>query len=285
MSPALTEALPAYGLWGLAGTVILLALFAMLRGRIRIEGGWGGLTIPRFSGFERLVHWLLALSFIVLALTGLNALYGAQILLPLIGPDAFAAVRSWSRLVHDNAAFPFMFALALACLLWLRHSLPHWRDVVWLAMGGGLLVRGWRPAAWKFNAGQKIFFWALMLGGLSLSLTGLALLFPWTAPLSKTFALLNGLGLRLPANLTPVEEMQLASALHTAAALALTCLVAVHTYLRTYGIQGAFSAMGTGEVDVNWARQHHSLWAERENKRMEDASATEADAARMAPAE
>jgi formate dehydrogenase subunit gamma len=111
------------------------------------------------------------------------------------------------------------------------------------------------------------------------------LLFPWTSPLSKTFALLNGLGLRLPANLTPVEELQLASAWHAAAALVLTCLVAIHLYLRTHGIQGAFSAMGTGEVDVNWARQHHSLWAEREIKRMEDASATDADAARMVPAE
>jgi formate dehydrogenase subunit gamma len=285
MGTPLTEALLAYGPWGLAGTVGLLVLFALLRGRVRIQPGWGGWTIPRFSGIERLVHWLLALSFVILALTGLNALYGARVLLPLVGPDAFGNVRLWSRLLHNNAAFPFMFALALVCLLWIRHNLPHWRDVTWLVMGGGLLVRRWQPAAWKFNAGQKIFYWTVVLGGLVLSLTGLTMLFPGTAVLSKSIALLNGLGLRLPANLTPVEEMQHASAWHAASALALTCLVAVHIYLRTYGIQGAFSAMGSGTVDVNWARQHHGLWAAREVKRVEDASATKTPAPSMAPAE
>ena len=285
MSTALIEALPVYGLWGLGGTIAALVLFAPLRGRIRIEAGWGGWNIARFGWAERLIHWLLALSFVVLAATGLNSLYGARFLQPLIGADAFATVRLWSRTLHNQAAFPFMLALALAFVFWLRHSLPHWRDAVWLAMGGGLLVRRWHPAAWKFNAGQKIFHWAVMLGGLVLSVTGLALLLPGTIPLSKTIALLNGLGLRLPSNLTPAEEMRQALAWHLASALVLTCLVVIHIYLRTYGIQGASSAMGTGTVDVNWARQHHSLWAEREIERAEDALVTDTPAATMAPAE
>jgi formate dehydrogenase subunit gamma len=283
---ALTDRLPAYGLWTLAGTIVVIALFALLRGRVGIEGGWGGWTIRRFSGLERLGHWLLALSFLVLALTGLNSLYGERVLLPLVGAEAVAAVRVWGGLLHSHAALPFMFALALTFILWIRHSLPHWRDAMWLAMGGGLLVPGWHPAAWKFNAGQKIFYWALMLGGLSLSLTGLALLFPFnTAPLSKMFAVLNGWGLELPANLTPVQEAAYALAWHIASALVLTCLVVVHVFLRTFGLQGAFSAMASGEVDVNWARQHHRLWAKRQLQRMEAASGTETPAAGMAPAE
>ena len=166
--------------------------------------------------------------------------------------------------MHNQAAFPFMLALALAFLLWLRHSLPHWRDAIWLAMGGGLLVRRWHPAAWKFNAGQKMFYWAVVLGGLVLSLTGLALVFTEAPPLSRPIALLNALGLRLPTNLTAAGEMAQALAWHVASALTLTCLVIIHVYLRTYGVQGASAAMGTGTVDVNWARQHHSLWADRE---------------------
>jgi formate dehydrogenase subunit gamma len=285
MGAALPEALLAYGLRGLAGTAALLGLFALLRGRVRIEGGWGGWTIPRFGSFERLVHWVLALSFIVLALTGLGTFYGAGLLLALLGDDGLAAARQWSGMLHLYAAFPFMAALALAVLLWARHSVPHWRDLVWLARGGGLLVRHWHPAAWKFNAGQKAFFWLVMLAGLALSLTGLTLLFPFeTALFSKAFALLNGFGLRLPTNLTPAEETQLAVAWHAVSAVVLTGVVIVHVYLRTWGIQGAASAMGSGEVDVNWARQHHSLWAEREIRRMEEETA-EAVAANVAPAE
>ena len=66
-----------------------------------------------------------------------------------------------------------------------------------------------------------------------------------------------------PANLTTAEEMRYAAAWHLASALALTVVLA-HVYLRTFGMEGAFSAMGSGQVDVNWAKQHHSLWAERE---------------------
>jgi formate dehydrogenase subunit gamma len=285
MGTALPEALLAHGLWSLAGTVALLGLFALLRGRVRIEAGWGGWTIPRFGRFERLVHWVLALSFIVLGLTGLGTFYGAAILRPPLGDDGLAVARQWSAMLHGYAAFPFMTALALAVLLWARHSLPHWRDLVWLARGGGLLVRHWHPAAWKFNAGQKAFFWLAMLVGLALSLTGLGLLFPFrTALFSKAFAILNGFGLELPTNLTPAEETRLALAWHTTSAVVLTCVVVVHVYLRTWGIQGAAAAMGSGEVDVNWAKQHHSLWAEREMKRMEEETA-DTVAANAAPAE
>jgi formate dehydrogenase subunit gamma len=284
VTKGLTEAMPSYGLWGLAGTIVMLVFFALLRGRVGIEAGWGGWTIRRFGAFERLVHWVLALSFIILALSGLTGLYGDRILLPLVGADVLAAMRLWSKLAHSHAAFPFMAALAIAFLLWVGRSLPHWRDVIWLAMGGGLLLLRWRPAAWKFNAGQKLFFWVLMLGGLSLSLTGLALTYS-PALMSKTIALLNSLGLRLPSNLAPAEELQLALVWHTALALVLTCLVVVHIYLRTWGIQGAFSAMSSGTVDVNWAKQHHSLWAVREMKHAEEASTPASPAASMAPAE
>ena len=81
--------LPRYGVWAMAGIVVLVAAFFLLRGRIAIEHGWAGRTITRFSDLERFGHWLLATSFIVLALTGLNVLYGRYILQPLIGADAF----------------------------------------------------------------------------------------------------------------------------------------------------------------------------------------------------
>jgi formate dehydrogenase subunit gamma len=174
-----------------------------------------------------------------------------------------------------------------------------------LAKGGGLLVRGSHVAAWKFNAGQKIVFWAVMLGGLSLVLSGLDLLFPFqVAMFSKTFAALNSISgsisgfcnkiglsgdwaLHLPTNLTAVQEMQYATTWHSIVALLLTVVIIGHIYIGTLGMQGAFSAMGTGQVDVNWAKEHHILWAEQELVRMEQAAAVETGGVppAMAPAE
>jgi formate dehydrogenase subunit gamma len=284
--------LPKYGLWAMGGIVVLLAAFFLLRGRIPIEHGWAGWTITRFSDVERFGHWLLASSFVILALTGTNVLYGRYFLLPLLGAGLFSEISHWGKWLHNYVAFAFMIALAITFVVWIRHNFPSWRDIVWLAKGGGLLVRGSHPPAWKFNAGQKIVFWLVMLGGLSLSLSGLALLFPFqTALFAKTFAVLNALGSfvglspNLPTQLTPLQEMQHATTWHGIVALGLVVVIIAHIYIGTLGMQGAFSAMGTGQVDVNWAKEHHSLWAEREIGKMEDVAAAVTDAARVAPAE
>jgi formate dehydrogenase subunit gamma len=270
----------AYGVAAIGGTIVLLAFFFLLRGRIRIERGWSGWTLTRFGRIARLSHWLLALSFLVLALTGLNAVYGPYVLLPLLGDQMFAEVRIWSGWLHTAAAFAFMVALAIAFMVWIRYSLPGWRDIVWLAKGGGLLVAGVHAPAWKLNFAQKVLFWLVMLGGLSLSLSGLTLMFPGeTTLLARTFAIVNGLGAYvalapgLPTQLTPLQETSYALWWHGICALGLSAVVIVHVYFRTLGIEGAFSAMASGRVDANWARQHHSLWAEREISKIEDASA------------
>jgi formate dehydrogenase subunit gamma len=40
-----------------------------------------------------------------------------------------------------------------------------------------------------------------------------------------------------------------------------------HIYIGTIGMEGAFEAMGTGTVDLNWAKEHHKLWLEEEKAR------------------
>lgn len=278
--------LPQYGAWAMAGMLVVLAAFFLLRGRIAIEHGWAGRTITRFSDLERFGHWLLAVSFIILGLTGLNVLYGRYVLLPVIGADAFSAISIAGKWLHNYVAFAFMAGLALTFVVWIRHNFPSWRDAVWIAKGGGLLVKGSHPPAWKFNAGQKILFWLIMLGGLSLSMSGLALMFPFqTALFAKTFAAVNVLGFSLPTQLTPIQEMQYATSWHSIVALALIVVVIAHIYIGTLGMQGAFAAMGSGQVDVNWAKEHHSLWAERELEKMEEIAAADAGTGRVAPAE
>ena len=256
--------LPVYGAWLLAGTVGLIALFFLVRGRIKVEHGWAGRTIERFSGFERMGHWLLATSFIVLAVTGLNVLYGRYVLLPVIGKEAFASIAQVGKMLHNYVAFAFMLGIVWVLITWIRHNIPSWRDLQWLAMGGGMLVKGVHPPSWKFNAGQKILFWLIILGGASISLSGLSLLFPYELPMfAKTFAAINSvLGTDLPVTLTVNQEMQYASLWHAIMGVFLTAVIIGHIYIGTLGMQGAFSAMGSGQVDVAWAKQHHSLWAD-----------------------
>ena len=263
--------LPTYGAYGVAGMLGLLALFFLVRGRIKIDHGWSGRTIERFTNFERMAHWLLAVSFIILALTGLNITYGRYVLLPFIGKEAFASLSIIGKWLHNYVAFAFMVALVLVFFRWVIHNFPSWRDIVWIAKGGGMFVKGSHPPAWKFNAGQKLLFWLVILGGVSLSLSGIALLFPFqTSMFAKTFDILNKLGFNLPTTLTPIQEMQYATTWHAIMALVLTIVIIAHIYIGTIGMQGAFAAMGSGKVDVNWAKEHHSLWADQVLKEKSD---------------
>ena len=117
------------------------------------------------------------------------------------------------------------------------------------------------PPAKKFNAGQKVIFWVVVLGGLSLSLTGISLLFPFELGLfSKTFAVLNIFGLGLPTALSGIEEMQYAQIWHLLVSLVMIAIIVAHIYIGSLGMEGAFDAMNSGQVDENWAREHHALW-------------------------
>jgi formate dehydrogenase subunit gamma len=264
-----------YAVWALGGAIALVGAIGALRGRIRIETGWAGWTLRRFSRGERACHWLLALTCIVLALTG--PAYG-HLRLPLFAGDTLSEIQARARWLHEHVAFAFTGALSWAFLLWVRHSLPSWRDIVWLAKGGGLLRPGVHPPAWKFNSAQKLLFWLVMLAGALLSLSGFALLSSnATGMFATALALIDapgawfGLAPVLPTLPNPQQALAYATACHGAAALGLLGAVIVHIGLRTLLIEGALSAMTRGEVDANWARQHHSLWAEREIAQIEAA--------------
>jgi formate dehydrogenase subunit gamma len=266
--------LSRYGVWGLIGIVAVLALFFALRGRIRLEHGKSGETVTRFNGVERFTHLLTAICFVVLALTGLNLLYGRYVLKPVIGPDAFAWLTIAGKYAHNYLAFGFMLGLVLMLVLWIAHNFPNRYDLIWLAKGGGMFTRGSHPPAKKFNAGQKILFWLVILGGISVSLSGLMLMFPLQyEAFGPTFGWINwAVGTELPTTLGAIQEMQLAQLWHAIMGLFLTILIIGHIYLGTIGMEGAFDAMGSGEVDRNWAREHHALWAERLEQRGQPAA-------------
>ena len=256
------------GAFAVMGIIGLLVVFYFIRGKIRIDAGPSGDTILRFGTIDRFAHWLMAGSFVVLGITGLNLLYGRYILLPVIGKDAFAAFTTFGKYAHNYLAFAFMAGLALSFVLWVRHNVPNRLDLEWLKAGGGIFKKGVHPPARKFNAGQKIIFWAVMIGGLSVSLSGIALLFPFqTSMFADTFALLNVIGFNLPTDMTGMQEQQLNQLWHGIVSMALMTMIIAHIYIGSVGMEGAIDAMNTGHVDRNWAKEHHNLWVEEEDQK------------------
>lgn len=254
--------LVTWGGWGLLITITLIAAFYGLRGRIEIDGGPAGRTIRRFNDVERFVHWLTAGSFVVLALTGLNLMYGKFVLMPIVGQPAFAAVAHYGKLAHNYLGFAFMVGIVMMVVLWIRHNIPNAHDLKWLALAGGLFTRGMHPSSKKFNAGQKLIFWAVVLGGGSMAFSGLCLMFPFELhPFDATFRAINAaFGTTLPTGLTALQEAQLALVWHGIMALVLIAIIIAHIYIGSIGMEGALDAVVGGDVDENWARQHHDLW-------------------------
>jgi formate dehydrogenase subunit gamma len=252
-----------YGGGALIAVIVLLAVFYFARGKIMIDGGPAGTTIERFKPVERFGHWLLAGSFVALAITGLITLMGRSFLIPLIGHEAFSPLAIASKWVHNNVSWAFMLGLVLTFVMWIAHNIPNKLDWQWIKAGGGFIGKG-HPSAKKFNAGQKIVFWMVMILGFSVSLSGLSLLFPFEMPMfASTFEIINGiLGTDFPTVLAPHEEMQYANIWHSIVAFLMMAAIMAHIYIGSVGMEGAFDAMGNGQVDLEWARQHHDLWVE-----------------------
>jgi formate dehydrogenase subunit gamma len=254
--------LPVIGGIAIIGMLALLAIFLAIRGRIRVEHGFSGTTILRFASFERFTHWLTATCFIILALSGLNISFGRVLILPLFGAEAFSTMTAWGKLAHNYLAFPFMLGLVIMFLIWIKDNIPSRLDLQWIKQGGGMLKNGKHPPARRFNAGQKGIFWIVIIGGVLMSLSGWFLLFPY-----------------LPADVT---ALQFWTIIHAVIAMLFIAAMMAHIYIGSIGMEGAFDAMGTGEVDLNWAKEHHSLWVEEDRAK---GHAPSASAPRAMPAE
>jgi formate dehydrogenase subunit gamma len=234
------------GAIAILGMLILLVVFYLVRGQVKLESGFSGRRIVRFNAFERFIHWVTATCFIVLALSGLNITFGRSVLLPLIGESAFAGWSQWAKYAHNYLSFPFTIGVVVIFLMWIAGNIPNKVDVEWLKRGGGIVGHD-HPPAYRFNAGQKAIYWAQIIGGAAIAVTGYVLMFPFY--------------------LTDVAGMQTAQMVHAIVAVLFVALMIAHIYIGTIGMEGAFEAMGEGTVDVNWAKEHHALWLEEEMAR------------------
>lgn len=259
-----------YGGYLLLGMLVVLVLFYLFRGKIMIEGEKTGETILRFKLIERFAHWVMAIPFVLLAVTGLILLFGRVALIPLFGHEAFTPLAIAGKFIHNYGAWPFMLGVILSFSLWVWKNLPEKTDIAWMLKAGGLFTKGVHPSAGKFNAGEKLIFWSVITFGVLISLTGLSMLFPYQITLfAPTFEALNftnipqllGFG-ELNTTLAPQEEMQFAQLWHMIVAFVYIAIVIAHIYLGSVGMEGALDSMTKGTVEVQWAKEHHDLWYE-----------------------
>jgi formate dehydrogenase subunit gamma len=232
--------------WGgaivILGMIVVLGAAYLILGRLRITAGRSGLKVVRFKAFERFSHWLTAVSFVVLGLTGLNITFGKILLLPLVGPDAFSSISQAAKYAHNFTSFSFVAGLLLIIAIFFKDNLPEKVDLEWIKQGGGFIKNKHAPAS-RFNPGEKAVYWLSLAAGIVVSLSGFVLLFPFYE--------------------TNIADMQIAQAAHAIVAVLFVALILGHIYIGTLGMEGAFEAMGTGEVDLNWAKEHHDVWLAR----------------------
>jgi formate dehydrogenase subunit gamma len=243
------------------GILAVLIIFYLWRGMVRIESGRSGRKIVRFNVFERFVHWMTATCFIILAVSGLNITFGRPLLLPLMSPEAFTAWSEWAKYAHNYLSFPFTLGVILIFFMWIAGNIPNRVDVEWFKRGGGIVGHD-HPPAYRFNGGQKMIYWIVVLGGTAVAVSGYVLMFPFYG--------------------TAIQNMQAAEIVHGIVAMLFVAAMIGHIYIGTIGMEGAFEAMGTGTVDLNWAKEHHDLWLE-EGKA--PTGRTSVKGARLTPAE
>ncbi len=170
--------LPRVGGTAILGMLVVLVLFYLYRGMVRIEAGRSGRTLVRFNAFERFVHWMTATCFIALALSGINITFGKNLLLPMIGPETFASWSQWAKYAHNYLSFPFTLGVGAILLMWVAWNVPDKTDIEWLREGGGM-VGSKHPPAGRFNAGQKLIYWIVVIGGFAVAASGYLLMFPF----------------------------------------------------------------------------------------------------------
>jgi formate dehydrogenase subunit gamma len=222
--------------------VVALALFYWRKGAMGGHEVETGRKIERFTYFERAAHWTVAISFVVLGLSGVVMAFGKFFLLPILGATLFGWMTYALKTLHNFVGPLFTVALLVFAVTFVRDNIPRAYDITWVKKAGGMFGGAEVPSG-RFNAGEKVVFWGgvIFLGfiviGSGLFLDHLLPIVPY----------LRG-------------NMQVAHIVHAIASVLMITMFLVHIYMGSIGMKGAYAAMRTGYVDEGWAQAHHELW-------------------------
>jgi formate dehydrogenase subunit gamma len=194
--------------------------------------------IVRYRASTRINHWIVAISFVLLALSGLALFHPALFWLGnLFGGG------TWTRILHPFIGVFMVLAFALLAFTVGGANRMERRDWTWL--------RGWRdvignrernlPEVGRYNAGQKLVYFTIVLCLLALLLSGIVI---WRSYFAILF---------------PIEVVRFAAVAHAIAATVLICAIVVHIYAAIW-VKGSVRAMTRGTVSPGWAWKHHHAW-------------------------
>ncbi len=200
-------------------------------------GNPSGKRLPAWTLFDRILHWYVAVLFLILAITGLSLLFGRAVLIPILGPEGFAAWARASKFLHDWGGVLFVPGVLVMAVAWLHHNKPSMVDVRWLLKGGAF---GKHLPAGRYNGGQKIWFLVNVLAGIVVCVTGVLLLLP---------GIFENRGL-----------FQFNLIVHAVVALVWLGVSFAHIYMATIGAPGSVDITTKGHVSAEWAQLHRPLW-------------------------
>ena len=195
-------------------------------------------TVDRYTGGARINHWITATSLVLLAISGLALFHPSMYFLTGLfgGGQATRAIHPWIGVILFFSFFGLFFRF------W-RANLWAAEDGTWMArLADVLTAREERlPEVGKYNAGQKIVFWAMSILIVGLISSGLVIWDQYFYPL------------------TSIEQKRVAVVIHAAAAVTIICVWIVHVYAAIW-VRGTIGAMTKGRVTGGWAWRHHRRW-------------------------
>ncbi|HTY03115.1 MAG TPA: formate dehydrogenase subunit gamma [Rhodocyclaceae bacterium] len=192
--------------------------------------------LTRYTPHERANHWVVGISFILLALSGLAFFHPAFFpLAQLFGGGV------WARILHPYIGL--LMAVSFLGLYLRFRALNRMTpaDHEWLSRIGEMVDGNDQnmPEQGKYNGGQKLLFWLLAICVLLLFASGVVMWRAWFH--------------------FPVELARIAVVVHAATAAVMIALIMIHVYAAIW-VKGTVRAMWYGTVTRAWARQHHRAW-------------------------
>ena len=195
--------------------------------------------LKRYEPKERANHWVVGISFILAGLSGLALFH------PAFWPFTLLFGSStWTRILHPYFGMLMALAFLLMAVWFWQLNRMNRVDWEWLSRVGEM-VNGDdhnMPEQGKYNGGQKLLFWLLLVGTILLLFSGIAIWRAWFH--------------------FPVGQIRFASVVHAAVAAVMIGLIMVHVYASIW-VKGTIRAMWYGTVTRPWARQHHRAWYRR----------------------
>ena len=194
--------------------------------------------IIRYAAGTRINHWIVAISFVLLALSGLALFHPALFWLTNLfggGP--------WTRILHPFIGCVMVMAFVLlGAKLW-RDNYLQQRDWIWLRNIKDVIRNREEnlPEVGRYNGGQKLLFFTIVVCLIGLLLSGIAI---WRIYFSAYFS---------------VDIIRFAALLHAFCAFVLICAIIVHIYAAIW-VKGSIRAMTRGWVSPGWAWKHHRAW-------------------------